>query len=91
MISRVNSLVSENEKSLLEVIAKGMKKPVKEEIFDATAQNFPQYLNIGSYLDRAKILTQIPARDAIYYTSPKIFKLKREFNKVLEIRCSYYI
>jgi hypothetical protein len=86
-ISRIESGLSEKEKSVIKVIAAGMKKPVIENTFDESLQNFPEYSlqSIKRYLDSAKILTPLSAKDAIYYTSPKIFKNRKRFDEILEV------
>ena len=86
-ISRIPSDFDQKDKSILEVIAKGMKKPIEENILDNALQLFPSFAQgtIKKYLDEAKILGPMEAKDAIYYTSPKIFKDKKVFSRVLEI------
>lgn len=86
-LSRISMGFDQKDKSILEVIAKGMKNPIEENIFDNALQKFPVFTQeiIKKYLDDAKILTPMEAKDAIYYTSPKIFKDKKVFSRVLEI------
>lgn len=86
-LSRIRSDFDEKDKSIIEVIAKGMTKPIEENFFDTSVKKFPVFAQktIKDYLTGAEILTPIKAKDAVYYTSPKIFKNKNIFNKVLEI------
>lgn len=86
-ISRINSDFTLNDRSIVEVIAKGMQSPVNENIFNNALQKFPDFSHktIEEYLDETKILTSTEVKNTTYYSSPKIFKNKNIFNKVLEI------
>lgn len=84
-IKRINSQFNQNDKSMIEVIAKGMKKPIEENTYNSVLEQYPDYAqnNIKDYLDKAEILTATKAKDTIYYTSPRMFKSKNLFDKVL--------
>lgn len=85
-ISRMESIFSEKEREIVEVIATGMRRPVMEEILENAVQNFPKHSQgpIKAYLDSTRILSPLLAKDARYYTSPKIFKNKEIFSRIFK-------
>lgn len=92
-VSRIESILTEKEKGIVKVIASGMKKPILDEVLEDAINKFPKYAqkNITPYLDSTKILSPIVARDARYYTSPRIFKNRDTFNKLLKESEGYTI
>ncbi len=77
---------NQNEQKLLNLIADGMVKPVLQEDFDRAILDFPEYAqkSIVNYLNQTKILSPIQAKESIFYSSPKIYKNKNLFSKLLE-------
>lgn len=81
-ISNFNS----KEKEFLGLIAQGMIKPIDQDYFNDVILKFPGYAAspIKSYLDKTRILSPIQAQESIFYSSPKIYKHKEAFRRLLE-------
>lgn len=74
------------ERGLLKLIAKGMIKPVSDTSFNNVISNFPSNFQptIISYLNQTRILSPIELEDTILYSSPKIYKNKSLFTKLIK-------
>lgn len=74
------------ERDFLGLIDHGMIKPVDQDFFDKVILEFPDYAtsSLKSYLDKTRILSPIQAQESIFYSSPKIYKHKEAFRRILE-------
>lgn len=70
------------QQELLNLLAKGMIKPVPEEEYQQVVSNFSKPL--PNYLKKAQLMSPIQARETIFYSSPKIYKYEDNFRKLLE-------
>jgi hypothetical protein len=77
---------NEREICLLDLIAKGMIKPVPQKTFDDAISNFPKHSQkkIEDYLVQTQILSPLQIKENIVYLSPKIYKDKNSFCRLLE-------
>ncbi|WP_424355525.1 hypothetical protein [Methanobacterium sp. MBAC-LM] len=84
-ISQIKNF-DKKDQLLLDLIAKGMIKPISQDYYETVASHFPNDLHnsLEDYLTKTKILSPIQAKDTFYYSSPKIYKHEPSFRKLLE-------
>lgn len=84
--SQINNELSIRDQKLLDLLSKGMVKPIAEENYKEVISIFPGDLRqpLSDYLNRTRLLCSIQAKDTLFYSSPKIYKHKDSFRKILE-------
>ena len=83
---QIRDKFNDKDKAFLNLVANGMIKPVVEDVFNNTISKFPDYAQkpLKSYLNQTKILSPIQANASIFYASPKIYKNKVTFCRLME-------
>jgi hypothetical protein len=77
--------LNSDEKSILNLLADGMIKPVPQERLDGVISIFPEMSQdpLKKFLMKTEIMSPITVKNNTYYSSPKIYKNESQFKSLL--------